>query len=152
MPGKINPVITEAVTQVAFQIMANDHAITLAAASGQLELNAFLPALAHNLLQSCDLLRSGATHLAELCIRGLRANEKRCQELLESSFALVTALAPYLGYEKASELVRLAVASGQTIRQVVVSQKLFSVEQLDRILSASEMTHPGVAGLREADT
>jgi aspartate ammonia-lyase len=152
MPGKINPVITEAVTQVAFQIMANDHAITLAAMSGQLELNAFLPALTHNLLQSFDLLRSGAAHLAELCIRGLRANEERCTELLEASFGLVTALSPYLGYEKASELVRCAVESGSTIRQVALDQKLFTVEQLDRILSATEMTRPGIAGLREAQS
>jgi aspartate ammonia-lyase len=147
MPGKVNPVITEAVSQAAFQIIANDHAITLAAMNGQLELNAFLPSLAHNLFQSLELTRSAAEILAHKCISGITANEERCRELLENSFGLVTALSPYIGYEEASNLAREAINSGKTIRQLAIEKKLFTVEELDKILSASEMTHPGIAGL-----
>ncbi len=94
MPGKVNPVVTEAVSQSAFQIMANDQAITTAAMSGQLELNAFLPMLSHNLFQSLQLLKGAAVLLADRCIRGIQANEQRCLDLVENSFAMVTALAP----------------------------------------------------------
>jgi aspartate ammonia-lyase len=147
MPGKVNPVIPEMVTQVAFQIMANDLAVTLAASSGQLELNAFLPLTAHALLQSLDLLRAAAGHLQLQCVRGIEANPQRCQQLLESSFGLVTALSPYIGYEKASELVRKAMETGQTIRQLALQLGWFTAEQLDVVLSPTEMTRPGIAGL-----
>jgi aspartate ammonia-lyase len=147
MPGKVNPVIAEAVSQVAFQVMANDHAITLAAASGQLELNAFLPLLAHNLLQSIDLIGAAAEHLAKHCVVGMVANQARCAELLERSLGNVTALSPYVGYEKASAIVREACSTQRTIREVALDCKLFTAEQLDIILSPSEMTRPGIAGL-----
>lgn len=146
MPGKVNPVITEAVSQAAFQIIANDNAITLAAMNGQLELNAFLPLIAHNLFQSLELTRSAADMLAHKCVSGIIANEERCTELLENSFALVTALSPYIGYEEASDLAREAAESNKTIRQLALEKKLFTAEELDKILSASEMTHPGIAG------
>jgi len=147
MPGKVNPVITEAVSQAAFQIIANDSAITLAAMNGQLELNAFLPLIAHNLFQSLELINSAADMLAHKCVSGIIANEERCTELLENSFALVTALSPYIGYEEASNLAREAAESNKTIRQLALEKKLFTAEELDKILSVSEMTHPGIAGL-----
>ncbi len=146
MPGKVNPVVTEAVSQVAFQVMANDQAITLCAMNGQLELNAFIPALAHNLFQSFDMLTAAARLLAEKCIKGIEADEARCSELLENSFTLVTALSPYIGYEAASELSREALATGRTIRELALEKKLFTKKQLDTILSPTEMTHPGIAG------
>ena len=146
MPGKVNPVATEAVSQAAFQIMADDQAITLAAASGQLELNAFLPMIAHNLFQSLTLLTNAANLLAEKCIRGIEADEDRCCELVENSFAMLTALGPHIGYEAASELAQKAQSSGKTIRQVALETGLFTKEQLDVILSTVEMTKPGIAG------
>ncbi len=146
MPGKVNPVATEAVTQAAFQITANDIAITLASQSGQLELNAFLPALAHNLFQSLELLKNAANLLAEKCIKGIKANIERCTELLENSLSLVTALSPYLGYDKASELAKEAIATGKKIRDLALEEKLFSEEELSIILSPIEMTKPGIAG------
>ena len=148
MPGKVNPVVTEAVSQAAFQIMANDQAITLAAASGQLELNAFLPVLSHNLFQSLELLRNAATLLAQKCIKGIEADEERCRDLVEHSFAMLTALSPYIGYEAASDLAREASETGKTIRQAALDKGLFTKEQLDIILSTVEMTKPGIAGLK----
>jgi len=147
MPGKVNPVATEAASQAAFQIMANDQAISLAAASGQLELNAFLPMIAHNLFQSLQLLTNAAKLLADKCILGIEANEQRCRDLLEHSFAMLTALSPYIGYETASELAVRTQQSGKSIREVAIESGLFTKEQLDRILSAVEMTRPGIAGL-----
>jgi aspartate ammonia-lyase len=147
MPGKVNPVATEAVSQIAFQIMANDQAVTLAASNGQLELNAFIPLLAHNLLQSLDLLRSGCALLTEKCIKGIVAHEQRCGSLLESSLAMLTALSPYIGYEEASAIAKQALAKNQTIRQIVLEKKLFTSERLEQILEPTEMTHPGIAGL-----
>lgn len=146
MPGKVNPVATEAVSQCAFQIMANDVAITTAAASGQLELNAFLPMISHNLFQSLQLLCGAAILLAEKCVSGLQANEDRCRELVENSLVMLTALSPYIGYEAASELARECIASGKTVRQAALDAGLFTAEQLDTILSTVEMTRPGIAG------
>lgn len=147
MPGKVNPVATEATSQVAFQIMANDQAITLAAMNGQLELNAFIPALAHNLFQSLDILAAGANLLAEKCIKGIVADEVRCAELLEHSFGLVTALSPYIGYEEASNLAREAMKTGKSIRQLALKKNFFTSEELAIILTPTEMTHPGISGL-----
>jgi aspartate ammonia-lyase len=147
MPGKVNPVATEAVSQVAFQVMANDQAITLAASNGQLELNAFIPALAHNLFQSFDMLTAAAGLLADKCVRGITADEVRCAELLERSFSLVTALSPYIGYEEASNLAREALNTNKTIRELAVERGFFTKDELAIILSPQEMTHPGIAGL-----
>ena len=151
MPGKVNPVATEAVSQVAFQVMANDQAITMCAMSGQLELNAFIPALAHNLFQSFDILTSAANLLADKCVKGIVADEARCTELLERSFSLVTALTPYIGYEQASDLSKEALQTGKTIRELALEKGLFTKEELDIILSPQEMTHPGIAGLYELE-
>jgi aspartate ammonia-lyase len=151
MPGKVNPVATEAASQAAFQVMANDLAIALAAMSGQLELNAFIPMLSHNLFQSLEMLTAAANLLSEECVKGITADEKRCAELLEHSFGLVTALSPYIGYEEASELAREAMESGKTIRQLALEKKLFTPEELEAIMTPTEMTHPGIAGLSEIE-
>jgi len=152
MPGKVNPVIPEAVTQAAFQVMANDQAITLAASSGQLELNAFIPLISHSLFQSFDLLRRAAMHLAERCIRGMKADVARCSSLLEASLANVTALSPYIGYEAASDLAREALRTGRTVRELAVERGLFTAAQLERVLSVTELTRPGIAGLDDLES
>jgi aspartate ammonia-lyase len=146
MPGKVNPVITESVSQAAFQIMSNDNAITLAAMSGQLELNPFIPSIAHNLFESLELLRNAANTLATLCVAGISVNTDRCKHLLEHSMVMLTALSPYLGYEKSSQIAQESRQTGKTIRQIVLEQNLFEPEQLDHILSAQQMTKPGIAG------
>jgi aspartate ammonia-lyase len=146
MPGKVNPVIPEAVTQAAYQVMANDTAITLAAQAGQLELNAFLPLIAHNLLQSLDLLHGAVTILITHCLRDLTVDETQTRRWLDSSFALATAVAPYLGYQTASDIAREAGARDITVRDVLLERRLFTAAELDAITSAYELTTPGVAG------
>lgn len=143
MPGKVNPVICEAVGQAALQVMAQDQAVTLAAQSGQLELNAFLPLLAHALLGNLDLLERADTLFRARCIDGLAADAERCAELLERSHAPVTALVPALGYALAAEVAKEAQATGRTIRAVVLARGLLAPEVLDRLLSADAMTALG---------
>lgn len=146
MPGKVNPVIPEAVTQAAYQVIANDTAITLAAQAGQLELNAFLPLIAHNLLQSLDLLHHAVHIFITRCLQGLVVDEIRSQQWVEESFALITAVVPYLGYHHASDIAREAQQHHLTVRALLLEHHLFTPEELDTISSAYELTTPGVAG------
>jgi aspartate ammonia-lyase len=149
MPGKVNPVIPEAMTQVAYQVMANDMAITLAGHAGQLDLNAFLPLIAHNLFQQLDLLHNGVRMLMERCIRGIEARRERCRAQVEQSFGLVTAIAPYAGYDTASEVAREAAQTGRSVKEVLLARGLFTAEELEIVLSPQEMTKPGIPGARQ---
>lgn len=146
MPGKVNPVIAEAVNQAAFQIMADDFAITIAAQSGQLELNAFLPVIAHNLFEMLDLLRNVIRIFIDRCIKGIKADKSRCEELVEKSFILVTALTGYIGYDKAGEIAKKCVASGKTVREVLEEENIIDKDKIDRILNSVTMTRPGIPG------
>jgi aspartate ammonia-lyase len=137
------------VTQVAFQVMSFDQAITLACASGQLELNAFLPLVTFNLLSGLKLLINAATLLRTRCIEHIEANPERCNRWLEDSLCLATALAPYIGHEKAANLVTNAAAHGQTIREAALEDGCFTPEELDIIFSPAELTRPGIAGSRK---
>ncbi|OPX92926.1 MAG: Aspartate ammonia-lyase [Syntrophorhabdus sp. PtaB.Bin006] len=149
MPNKVNPVVTEMATQVAFQVMSADQAITLAAFSGQLELNAFLPLVTFNLLTGLKLLINAVTIFRSHCIEGIEANPDRCTRLLEESRCLATALAPYIGHEKAGELSEQAASEGKTIRELAIEKGLFAPRELDIIFSPRELTRPGVPGLRK---
>lgn len=149
MPGKVNPVIPEMVTQVAFQVMCFDQAIAMAAASGQLELNAFLPLIAFNILNSLEILTNAVKILTIRCINGIQADEKRCQHWLEESLCKVTALVPYIGYEEAAELYKQAARERKTIGELAIEKELFKQEELDIIFSTSELTRPGIAGARK---
>ncbi|MCL0033062.1 aspartate ammonia-lyase [Peptococcaceae bacterium] len=120
MPGKVNPVMPEMVTQVSYQAISNDFAISMAAQSGQLELNAFLPLIADNLLSSIEMLSSAMKLFSERCIEGIEANEKRCAELLENSVSWVTVLVPKIGYERASELAKKALEKGISLKQAIL--------------------------------
>lgn len=146
MPGKVNPVMPEAVNQVAYQVMANDLAITLAAQAGQLELNSFLPLIAHNLLQTLDLLDHVIPVFIDKCISGIEADEARCLEHLENSTALVTALTGYIGYDQAAALAKESLATGQSVRQLLIEKNLLTAEQLQQILVPEAMTSPGIPG------
>ncbi len=143
MPGKVNPVICEAVNQVAFQIMADDMAITLAAQAGQLELNAFLPLIAKNLLEMLDLLSNTLPLLIERCIKGIEVNSKQCKQNVYDSYILATALTGYIGYEKAAEIAMLCYKTGRTVRDVVLEQQLMDQDKLNEIFKPERLTSPG---------
>lgn len=146
MPDKVNPVITEMATEVAYQVMSFDQAITLATFSGQLELNAFLPLITFNLLTGLKLLINGTTVFRTHCIEGIKANPENCNKWLEDSLCLATVLAPYIGHDRADELSKKARMEGKTIREAALQEDLFTAEELDIIFTPQELTRPGIAG------
>ncbi|MDE2385747.1 MAG: aspartate ammonia-lyase, partial [Alphaproteobacteria bacterium] len=131
MPGKVNPVIPEVVNQIAFQVIGNDLTVTMAAEAGQMQLNAFEPVIAFNILQSMRMLTRGMKVLREKCVDGIEADAARCKALLEHSLVAVTAINPYVGYAKASAVAKEALASGQSVRAVVLAKGLMTEAQLD---------------------
>ncbi|MFL5913170.1 MAG: class II fumarate hydratase [Gaiellaceae bacterium] len=141
MPGKVNPVIPEVVLQVAAQVIGNDTAVTIGGMQGQFELNVRIPLIARNLLQSIHILSSAATLLSEKCVDGLEANREVCERHAESTPAIATALNPYIGYDKATEIVQESVASRRTIREVAI-EKGVDEETLDKALDLRAMARP----------
>jgi aspartate ammonia-lyase len=135
MPGKVNPVIPEAVTQAAIMAMAHDQALSLAAAMGSLELNPFMPLVAHSLLESLDLLARGCDILRRHCVLGLQADEARCRAQVENGTAAATALLPLIGYERAAALAAQCRATGQGLKAAAVASGLVSAEQFDQLTS-----------------
>ncbi len=144
MPGKVNPVIPEMVMQVAAQVIGNDAAVTWGGANGNLELNTMMPLIAHNLLESIELLANAAAVLWERCIEGIEADRIRAAELAEANLIAVTALNPRIGYDKGAEVAKEAFASGRTIREVVLEKGLMDADELDRTLDLERMTEGGV--------
>jgi fumarate hydratase class II len=142
MPGKVNPVIPESLIQVCAQVIGNDAAITLGGLGGYFELNMMMPLIAHNLLQSIRLLTNGASNFSQRCIEGLEADRERCEEMIEKSLALVTALAPRIGYNEAARIARKAYENRKTIRQVLEEERLFSKKELTYLLNPRSMTAP----------
>ena len=138
MPGKVNPVIPEVVLQVAAQVIGNDTAITVAGSQGNFELNVRIPVIARNLLGSIGLLASATMLLREKCVEGLEANEESCARHAEATLAVATALSPHIGYDRASEIVREAAASGRPLRQVA-REMVVDDETLDRALDLLAM-------------
>ena len=134
MPGKVNPVIPEAVIQMAYQVMGNDTTIALAGQSGQFELNVTLPLLAHNILQSIHLLSGGAQLLADNCIQALAADEARCEGFIEQSLALVTALVPHIGYDRSADLAKKAYATGKTVREIATAEQVLPEDRIAELL------------------
>jgi len=146
MPGKVNPVVPEMVTQISCQVMGNDQVIAYAASAGQLELNAFLPLIAHNLLQSLEILNNAVNIFNGKCIKGIKADEARCRRWLEESHGFITALTPHLGYDLAAGMVREATLKKKRLREVILDSGLLTAEDLEEILTPGELTRPGVAG------
>jgi len=134
MPGKVNPVIPEAVLQVTAQVIGNDATITACGQGGNFELNVMLPVLAYNLLQSVGLLADAASAFADKCIVGISANREVCAGFIEKSLALVTGLVPRLGYDRAAEVAQKAYATGRTVREVLTEDRLLSIEEMDALL------------------
>ena len=143
MPGKVNPVIPEAVTQAAIVVMSNDQAIAQACAMGNLELNAFLPLIADAFLESLDLLRNACRIFREHCVAGIEANEERCRTHVEGATASLTAMVEVLGYENAQSFATRARAEGKTIREVVTEEGGLSREQFDRLVSPESVARLG---------
>ena len=140
MPGKINPVIPEVVSHVAFNIIGNDFTITMAAESGQLELNAFEPVLFYNIFESIETLGSAAKTFIENCIVDIVANREHCRELLENSVGISTALCPYIGYKKSASIAKESLKSWKTIKEIVLREKLMTEEKLKEVLEPFKLT------------
>jgi aspartate ammonia-lyase len=142
MPGKVNPIIPEVVNQVAFEVIGNDVTVTLAAEAGQLELNVMEPVIAYNLFSSLDLLGRACRTLAERCVDGISANRENCRRMVENSIGLVTALNPYIGYERSTEVADEALKSGRSVYEIVLEKGYLSKAELDELLSPENMTRP----------
>lgn len=139
MPGKVNPVMPEVMKEISFQIMGNDLTITMATQSGQLELNAFYPIVIHNLYESLVILTNGVETFIENCVKGIEANEKRCNNLVDGSIGIVTALAPILGYEKSAAIAKKALKTGKYVKEVVLEECDINETEISKILNTREM-------------
>ncbi|MCF6265564.1 MAG: class II fumarate hydratase [Desulfuromusa sp.] len=141
MPGKINPVMAESLMQVCAQVIGNDATVALCGLSGNFELNVMMPVMGYNILQSIELLSHGIKAFGEKCLEGLQADEKRCADLLEQSLALVTALVPEIGYDRATDLAKQAHKTGKTLRELALEDGV-DAERLDKLLDPASMTEP----------
>lgn len=146
MPGKVNPVMCEVVNQVAFQVIGNDHTISLASEAGQLELNVMEPVLVFNLLQSLSIMNQVFKVFRSYCIEGIEANIEICKQYVEKSVGIMTALNPHLGYEVSARIAREAIVTGKSLRELCLLYNVLSEEELDIILDPFEMTKPGISG------
>lgn len=143
MPGKVNPVIPEAVCQVAAQVMGNDLTITIGGQFGNFELNVMMPVKGHNLLQSIELLGKVSQVFVDKCIKGIKADKKRCEEMIEKSLAMCTSLAPVIGYDAAAKIAKEAYETGKTVREVALEKKVLPEAKLKELLDPWSMTEPG---------
>jgi len=142
MPGKVNPVICEAMIQVCAQVIGNDTAITIGGMGGVFELNLMLPVIAHNLLQSIHILNGACNMFKVNLIDNLEADEKACADYIEGSLAMCTSLAPVIGYDKAAHLARVAYEMGKTVREVAMEENVLPEDELNRLLDPRSMTEP----------
>lgn len=142
MPGKVNPVMPELVNQVAFRIIGNDQTVALVGQAGQLELNVMQPVLFYSLLQSVDILRNAADVFTRHCVVGIKANDEHTRAIAESSPSLATALNPYIGYQSASEIAKESLATGRSVRDLVLERGLLAEDLLDEVLQPDALTQP----------
>jgi aspartate ammonia-lyase len=146
MPGKVNPSIAEMVNQVCYQVLGNDQTVALAAEAGQLELNVMMPVITHNIVFALVILGNAIRVFDERCVRGIEADAAQCAYWLERSPALVTALAPKIGYAEAAKLAKEAVASGLTVKELVMKKGILKGNELDEVLDLRAMTELGIPG------
>ena len=142
MPGKVNPVIGESVTQVSAHVIGNDTAITVGGQAGNFELNVMMPMMAHNILESVRLLSKVSTVFVDKCIDGIKADKKRCEEMIEKSLAMCTSLAPIIGYDNAAAIAKEAYATGKTVREVAMEKGVLPEKELNKVLDPWSMTEP----------
>lgn len=149
MPGKVNPSIAEMVNQVCYQVMGNDHTVALASEAGQLELNVMMPVIAHNLFFALGILTTATRVLDERCVAGIQADEKMCLHWLERSPALVTAVAPKVGYAEAAKLAKESLVTGVTVRKLIEDKGVLKGKELEDVLNYRDMTEIGVPGRKK---
>lgn len=143
MPGKVNPVMAEVVNQVAFQVIGNDHTVSLAAKAGQFELNVMEPVMVFNIIQSMEILTNVVKVFREKCIIGITANRERCQDMVDRSVGIITALVPYIGYEGATKLAKEVIGSDKTVPEIISEKGIFTPEEIKVVLCPKVMTEPG---------
>jgi fumarate hydratase, class II len=146
MPGKVNPVMSEAMMMVCAQVMGNHHTMTIAGQHGNFELNVMMPVMAHALLQSISILTGSCETFRTRCVEGIEANRERCRDLLEKNPSIATALNAYIGYDEASAVAKEAARNFESVRTVVQRRGLLREDQLDEVLDVREMTEPGIPG------
>jgi len=139
MPGKVNPVIPEVMSQAAFAIIGNDLTITMAAEAGQLELNYAEPVLYHKLFESIIALTGAVQTLTDNCVVGITANEERCRELVEGSVGIITAICPKVGYKKSADIAKNAIKTGKSVRDVLKKENILSDDEINEILDPETM-------------
>ncbi|MGI6092293.1 MAG: aspartate ammonia-lyase [Negativicutes bacterium] len=146
MPGKVNPVIPEVLNQTCYQVIGNDLAVTMGVENGQFELNVMEPVMAFNIFNSISYLTNAVNAFTSHCVKGVKANVEQCEEWLDKSVGIITALLPHIGYENSSMLAKEAYKTGRPVRQIILEKGLLTKEAMDIILSPEEMTKPGIAG------
>ena len=142
MPGKVNPTQTEAVTMVCVKVIGNHNGITMAGSHGHFELNVFKPLIAHNILQSIEIMGDSAKTFALYCVKGIKADKKKIKSYLDNSLMLVTALTPKIGYDKAANIAKLAHKKGTTLKEEVIKAGLLKEKEYDKIMDPMKMTRP----------
>jgi len=142
MPGKVNPTQSEAVTMVCVKVIGNHNGITMAGSHGHFELNVFKPLIAHNILQSIDLLADSTKNFAQYCVKGIKADKIKIKKFLDNSLMLVTALAPHIGYDNAAKIAKTALKNGTTLKEESLKTKLINEKDFDRIVDPKKMIHP----------
>ena len=142
MPGKVNPTQSEAVTMVCVKVIGNHTGITIAGSQGQFELNVFKPLIAHNILQSIDLISDSSSNFAKYCVRGIKANKDKIKKDLDNSLMLVTSLAPKIGYDKAANIAKKALKNNTTLREEIVKSGLMTEKEFNKIVKKKKMIHP----------
>ncbi len=144
MPGKVNPVIPEVINQISFEVIGNDLTVTLAAASGQLQLNAFEPIIGYNLFDSIEMLKDGCRILSDQCVAGITANAERCKSNVMRSPGLATVLNPLIGYERAALIAKESLRTGRSVYDLALEQRVVTKKQLDTVMDPRRMTQPGM--------
>ena len=139
MPGKVNPVVPEAVSQIAYLIIGNDTTIMMATEAGQLELNAYEPVIFYKLFESIKAITGGIQTLVDNCIMDITANDQHCRDLVENSVGIITVITPYVGYQTAADIAKEAIRTGKSVRTVLKSKHILSDEEVDRILVPDKM-------------
>ncbi len=145
MPGKVNPVISESILMICAQVIGNDVAVTIGGQAGNFELNVMMPVMTHNVLESTQLLANGADNFVKACLEGMEADAEKCASMIEGSLAMVTSLAPKIGYDSAAAIAKKAFETGKTVRELAKEQKVLSDEELDEALNPMRMTEPDKA-------